>query len=304
MREKFSLRVKRDIRNNWSLYLLIVPVVAFYLIFAYKPMYGALIAFQDYKPARGFGEEWVGFENFTKFFNSYYFTRLFKNTFLISFYTLIFSFPSSIILALLLNEVKNTRFKKVSQMFMHLPHFVSLVVVCGLVKEFCYSDGLFIDLLEKFGFARTNLLQIPQYYKPIYIISEIWKNIGWNSLIYVAALGGVDAELYDAASVDGAGKWKKTIHVTVPGILPTIVVMLILNIGKMMSLGYEKTLLLYNNAVLESADIISTYVYRRGLENADWSYSAAVGLFNSVINVILVLSANHISKRVTENSLW
>lgn len=304
MKKNFTWRVRKDLRKNWSLYLLVLPVIAFYLIFSYKPMYGALIAFQNYRPARGFGEEWVGLEHFMRFFQSHYFGRLLKNTFLISLYTLIFAFPSSIFLALLLNEVPSKRFKNISQMFMHLPHFVSMVVVCGLVKEFCYSDGLIADLLEGLGVTRNNLLLKPELYRPIYVISEIWKGLGWNSLIYIAALGAVDPELYDAASIDGAGRWKKMIHVTFPGILPTIVVMLILNVGRMMSVGYEKTLLLYNDAVLDTADIISTYVYRYGIENMDYSYSTAVGLFNSVINVVLVLATNYISKKVSANSLW
>lgn len=308
MKKNFGLPLKRDIKRdiklNWTLYLLILPIVIFYLLFMYKPMYGALIAFQDYRPAKGFGAEWVGLEQFIKFFQSPYFWRLIRNTFMISFLELIFAFPASIILALLLNEVKSNRFKKVSQMIMHLPHFVSLVVVCGLVKQFCMSDGLLNDILVQMGLERTAILQRPELYKGIYVISEIWKNLGWNSLIYVAALTGVDAELYDAASVDGAGKWKQTLHVTLPGITPTIVVMLILNVGRMMSIGYEKTLLLYNEAIYETSDIISAYVYRYGLVKQDWSYSTAVGLFNSVINVVLVVMANKISKKVTENSLW
>lgn len=304
MKRDFRVRVRKDWKLNWSLYLLIFPVVLWYVLFCYKPMYGALIAFQDYRPARGFGEEWVGFEHFARFFKSPYFWRLVRNTFMISFLQLIFAFPASIILALLLNEVKSVRYKSISQMLMHLPHFISLVVVCGLVKQFCMSDGLINDLMVQMGLERTALLNKPELYRPIYIISEVWKDVGWNSLIYVAALAGVDAELYDAASVDGAGKWRQTIHVTLPGIAPTIVVMLILNVGRMMSIGYEKTLLLYNEAIYETSDIISAYVYRIGLVDHDWSYSTAVGLFNSVINVVMVVTANWISKKVTENSLW
>ena len=304
MKEKFNVRLCVDLRRNWSLYLLILPVVIIYLLFCYKPMYGALIAFQDYRPARGFGEEWVGFKHFVDFFSSPYLGRLIRNTFLISLLELIFGFPAAIGLALLLNEAKNSKFKKISQMVMHLPHFVSLVVVCGLVKQFCLSDGLINDIMSIFGMERFSLLQKEELYRPIYVISGIWKDLGWNSLIYVAALSGVDAELYDAASVDGAGKWMQTLHVTVPGILPTIVVMLILNVGRMMSVGYENTLLLYNETIYETADIISAYVYRYGLVSQDWSYSTAVGLFNSVVNVFLVVTANYISKKVTETSLW
>jgi len=305
MKERFGLSYwKKDFRRNWSLYLLVLPVIVYYVLFYYKPMYGALIAFQDYRPAKGFGEEWVGFKHFIDFFESPYFWRLIRNTFMISFLQLIFAFPASIVLALLLNEVKSNKFKKTSQMIMHLPHFVSIVVVCGLVKQFCMADGVINDFLVQIGYQRKSLLLNPDYYRPIYIISEIWKDLGWNSLIYVAALAGVDPQLYDAASVDGAGKWKQTLHVTLPGIAPTIVIMFILNVGRMMSVGYEKTLLLYNEAIYETSDIISTYVYRYGLIDKDWSYSTAVGLFNSVINVILVITANKISKKVTSNSLW
>ena len=304
MKHDFCSRFKRDMKLNWSLYLLILPVVAIYILFSYKPMYGALIAFQNYKPTKGFGAEWVGFKHFIKFFQSPYAWRLIRNTFLISFLELLFAFPASIILALLINELRNERFKRLSQMAFHLPHFISLVVVCGLVKEFCMSDGLINDILVSLGAKRENLLQRPELYRTIYVLSEIWKNLGWNSLIYVAALSGVDANLYDAASIDGAGKWQQTLHVTIPSITPTIEVMLILNMGRMMSLGYEKTLLLYNETIYETADIISSYIYRYGLVNQNWSYSTAIGLFNSVINVILVLTANRISRKVTENSLW
>ncbi len=304
MKDGFGIRLKRDMKLNWTLYLLILPVLAFYILFCYKPMYGALIAFQNYKPAKGFGYEWVGFKHFIKFFNSPYAWRLIRNTFMLSFLELLFSFPASIILALLINELRRERFKRITQMAMHLPHFVSMVVVCGLVKQFCMSDGLITDIMVAFGAKRVNLLQRPELYRTIYVASEIWKDLGWNSLIYVAALSGVDATLYDAASVDGANKWQKTLHVTLPGITPTIVVMLILNVGRMMSLGYEKTLLLYNETIFETADILSSYIYRYGLVEHNWSYSTAIGLFNSVVNVILVLTANKISKKVTENSLW
>ena len=189
-------------------------------------------------------------------------------------------------------------------MTMHLPHFVSMVVVCGLVKQFCMSNGLITDITVFFGAKRVNLLQRPELYRAIYVASEIWKDLGWNSLIYVAALSGVDATLYEAARVDGANKWQQTLHVTLPGILPTIVVMLILNVGRMMSLGYEKTLLLYNETIYDTADILSSYIYRYGLERQNWSYSTAIGLFNSLVNVALVLTANWVSKKVTENSLW
>lgn len=304
MKEKRLTVIKKDIKRNWVLYLLVLPVIAYYILFHYKPLYGALIAFQDYRPARGFGEEWVGLKHFIKFFNNPYFGRLLKNTLLISLYDLFWGFPAPIILALLFNEVKSNKFKTITQTFMYLPHFVSIVVVCGMIVQFSLTTGLFNDIVVMFGGEMTPLLQRPELYRTIYVASGVWKSFGWESIIYVAALAGVDTQLYDAAKVDGAGKWKQMLHVTLPGIMPTIVIKLILRIGSMMSLGYEKTLLLYNEATYETADIIASYVYRQGLVNKNYSYAAAVDIFNAVVNIILVVSANKISKKVSETSLW
>lgn len=296
--------LKREFKRNGTLYLMVVPVIVYYCLFAYKPMYGALIAFQDYRPAKGFGAEWVGFKHFIRFFESPYLGRLIRNTVAISGLNLIFGFPIPIILALLMNEVKNKKFKVVSQAIMNLPHFISLVAICGIVKQFCLSDGLFNDIIEALGGERIPLLQSVAHYWTIYVGSGIWQEFGWSSIIYIAALSGVDPQLYDAAAVDGAGRWKQTIHVTIPAITPTIVITLILKIGRLMSLGYEKSLLLYNESIYETADIISTYTYRAGLLNREWSYSTAVGLFNSAINIILVNIANKLSKKLTDSSLW
>ena len=304
MLKKVGIAVKKDIKRNWILYLMLVPVILFYILFMYKPIYGALIAFQDYKPAKGFGVDWVGFKHFIRFFQNPYFGRLIRNTLVINILNLVFGFPAPIILALLLNEVKSKKFKTVTQSSMYLPHFISLVVIIGMVKQFCMSDGLFNDIIVMFGGERIPLLQYPEYYQTIYVASEIWQSIGWNSIIYVAALSGVDSQLYDAAKVDDAGRWKQTLHVTLPSITPTIIVMLILRVGSLMSLGYEKTLLLYNESIFETSDIISSYVYRSGMLNQEWSYSTAVGLFNSFVNIILVISANTISKKVADTSLW
>lgn len=296
--------IKRDIKRNWSMYLLVSPVVIMFFLFCYKPMYGALIAFQDYKPAKGFGADWVGFKHFINFLNNPFFFRLMRNTVALSLLNLLFGFPIPIILALLLNEAKSEKFKTIAQSVMYLPHFISLVVVCGMVKQFCLSRGLINDIIVFFGGERSSLLQNPSLFWAIYTVSEIWKGFGWNSILYVAALSGVDKQLYDAASIDGAGKWKQTLHVTIPGIAPTIIIMLILKIGQLMSIGYEKTILLYNEAIYETADNIAAYVYRYGLENRQYSYSTAVGLFNSFINILLVFIANKISKKVSETSLW
>lgn len=301
----FSNSVKADWKRNKSLYLIVVPVVLFYILFMYKPMYGALIAFQNYVPAKGMaGSKWVGFDQFIKFFNSPYFFRLVRNTLVLSLYSLVFCFPAPIILALLLNEVKNKKFKSVTQTVTYLPHFISMVVAVGIIKEFCLSDGLINNVIEMFGGQSSALLQNPAYYRTIYILSDIWQEVGWGSIIYLAALSGIDSQLYEAASIDGAGKLKQMLHVTIPGIMPTVIIMLILRMGSLMSMGYEKTILLYNPSTYETADIISSYIYRVGLLEQNWSYSTAIGLLNSVINCFMLVAANKLSKKVTENSLW
>ena len=304
MKRNLLSTIKRDLRRNWSLYLVILPVVTFYFFFEYKPMYGALIAFQDYRPAQGFGKNWVGFKHFERFFNNPFFFRLLKNTLTINVTTCLFGFPAPIILALLLNELKSKKFLTISQTIMYLPHFISTVIICSMLLQFSLSDGLFNDILTFFGRPRSSLLQDSKAYVPLYVGSSIWKDFAWNSIIYVAAIAGVDTQLYDAASVDGAGKWKQMIHVTLPAIAPTITIKLILAIGNMMSLGYEKTMLLYNPTIYDVADIISTYVYRYGMEGPQYSYASAVGLFNSTVNIILVTAANKISRKVSETSLW
>ena len=287
------------------MYVLILPVILFYVLFAYKPMYGALIAFKDYRPALGFsGSEWVGLENFKRFFEGIYFERLLRNTVLLSLYNLIFGFPAPIILALMLNEVKSSKFKRLTQTVTYLPHFISMIVVAGMITNFCMTTGLINDIIVFFGGEATPLLQNPKYYRTIYVVSGIWQQIGWGSIVYLSALAGVDSQLYEAAAIDGAGKWKQMIHVTLPGIAPTVIIMLIMRIGQLMSMGYQKTILLYNAATYETADIIASYVYRVGLLEQEWSYSTAIGLFNAAINLILIVAANKISKKLTQTSLW
>ena len=304
-RSDFLYRVKRDWVRNRSLYLLAIPVLLFYLLFHYKPMYGAIIAFKNYTPALGVeGSPWDGFTHFIRFFNSVYFVRLIKNTLLLSIYNLIFGFPAPIILALLLNEVRSKKFKSLTQTITYLPHFISLIVVTGMLKDFSLTTGLFNDIIELFGGTRTPLLQNPELYRPIYVASSIWQEVGWGSIIYLSALAGVDSQLYEAAQIDGAGKWKQLIHVTLPAIAPTIIIMLILKMGSLMNMGYEKTILLYNASTYETADIISSYIYRIGLLEQNWSYSTAIGLFNSAINFVLLIFTNRLSKRVSETSLW
>ena len=305
MNHGYGYRLKRDFQKNRSLYFMIIPVVLFYILFHYKTMYGAIIAFYNYRPARGLeGSKWVGLDHFIYFFKSPFFMRTLKNTLAISLLNLLFAFPAPIILALLLNEVRNKYFKKVVQTVTYLPHFISSVIICGMLTSFCLSTGLFNDIIELFGGKRIPLLQGTDYYRTIYIASDIWQTIGWSSIIYLAALSGVDKNLYEAAQLDGASKWKQTWNITLPSILPTIMIQLILRIGTLMSIGHEKTLLIYNPTNYAVSDIISTYNFRMGLELGDWSYATAIGLFNSVVNCILLVMSNKLSKKYTENSLW
>lgn len=304
-KNSFPCRLARDLNKNKFRYLIILPVIAYYFIFCYKPMYGAIIAFKDYSPALGIMESpWVGFKHFLAFFDSFYFWRILKNTIVMSLASLIFGFPAPILLALLLNEVTNRHYKKFVQTVSYIPHFISLVVVCSMIKEFTMDSGIINDFLSLFGFDRVTMLNEKQYFVPIYVISNIWQQIGWDSIIYLAALTGVSKELYEAAELDGAGKLKQVFYVTLPGILPTIITMLLLKIGNILNVGYEKVILLYNEATYETADVISSYVYRKGLQEFDWSFSTAVGLFNSVINFTLLIISNKISKKVSETSLW
>ena len=301
----FSRRLKADIRKYWNAYIIVIPVVIYYVLFCYKPMYGILIAFKNFSPAAGIvGSDWVGLQHFKDFFDSYYFTRILKNTVVISLSTLIFEFPTPIILALLLNELKNEKFKRITQTISYLPHFISTVVTCSLIKFFVSENGIITQMFHFFGGRHESMLTIPNYFVPIYVLSNIWSSVGWGSIIYLAALSGIDQELYEAAKIDGAGRWKQTLHVTIPGISGTIVIMFLLRIGNIMNVGHEKILLLYNSGIYETADVISTFVYRMGLQNFQWSYSAAVGLFNSVINFIIIIVFNKLSKKITEISLW
>lgn len=301
----FSERAKRDFIKNKEIYFLAIPVIAFYIIFHYAPMYGALIAFKNYTPSKGvMGSSWVGLRNFKEFFSSYYFWRLVKNTLFISLNSIIFGFPAPIILALLINELRTKWFTKIVQTITYLPHFISLVVICGMIKDFTSDTGIINYIMSFFGGQNYNLLNYPKFFVPIYITSDIWQGIGWGSIIYLAALMGIDQEQYEAASIDGAGKWKQTLHITLPGILPTITIMLILRLGNILNVGFEKIILLYNPAIYETSDVISTYVYRKGLQEFNWSFSSAVGLFNSVINFIFLVSSNWLSKKFNETSLW
>ena len=294
-----------DIRKNKGLYIILIPVLAFFIIFAYLPMFGLIMAFEDYTPKGGFfGSKFVGFKHFIDFFSSVYFGRLIRNTLLISVLNLIFGFPAPIIFALLLNEVGNKAFKKAIQTVSYLPYFISLVIVCGLVADFTASDGPITELIVSLGGKRMNYLGQPEYFRPIYILSDMWQGIGFSSIIYLAALSGIDQELYEAAQLDGAGKIRQLIHITLPGISTTIITLLILRMGTMFAVGYEKIILLYSTNTYETADVISSYVYRKGLQEFNYSYSAAVGLFNSIINTVLLVISNALSRKFTETSLF
>ena len=297
--------LRKDFARNRTIYLMAVPVVAFFLVFYYIPMFGLVISFKRFTPALGvFGSPWVGFKYFEDFFQSYFAVRIIRNTILLSVLSLIWGFPAPIILALLINEVRSTPFKRSVQSLTYLPHFISLVVVCGLLLEFSQSSGLFNDVRGWFGGEPISFFQDPRFFRSFYIGSDIWQEIGWGSIIYLAALSAIDPQLYEAATIDGAGRFRQLRHITLPSIAPTIVVLLILRMGNLMTVGHEKIILLYNPTIYETADVISTFVYRKGLLEFSWSYGAAVGLFNSVINLALVVMANWISRRVNETSLW
>jgi len=264
-----------------------------------------VIAFKNYSPSKGILESpWIGFEHFKTFFSSYYFRRIVRNTLLINLYDIIFGFPAPIIFALLLNEIRNSLFKRSIQTITYIPHFISVVVICGMIVDFLSMKGLVNNIIEFFGGKPIQFLIEPKWFRAIYVGSGIWQNLGWGSIVYLSALTGINPNLYEAARIDGAGRFKQVIHITLPGIAPTIIILLILRIGNMMSLGFEKIILLYNPNTYETADVISSYVYRKGLLEMNYSYSAAVGLFNSVVNFILLVSANKLSRTVTETSLW
>ena len=304
-KQPLAQRVKKEVQRSWPMYVMLLPAIILALIFCYAPMGGLVMAFQNYKPWLGItGSEFVGLDNFKQIFEFKESYQAIINTFIIAVSKMVLGLIFPIIVALLLNEVHCKKYKSVAQTLSYLPHFVSMVVTAGIIKEFCMSDGLLNDIIVLFGGSRSALLQRPELYRTIYIVSDIWQEIGWGSIIYLAALAGIDQQLYEAAEIDGAGKWQQTLNVTIPGITPTIITMFILRVGNLMSMGYEKTILLYSSATYETADIISSYIYRVGLQEQSWSYSTAIGLFNSVINCILLVVTNKISKRVAATSLW
>jgi putative aldouronate transport system permease protein len=296
----------RLIKRDQLLLLMLLPGILYFIVFKYAPMYGIVIAFQKYNLYKGvFHSEWVGFKYFIEFFQGPDIWNLIRNTLLINVYLLLFTFPAPVMLALAFNELKNASFKKIGQTISFLPHFISTVVITGLVVNFLSpSSGIINKFLSAINLEPITFLIIPEYFRTIFVSMAIWKGIGWGTIIYLAAISGINPELYEASSIDGASKLKKAWHVTLPGILPIIMILLILQLGDILSVGAESIILLYNPVTYKTADVLSTFVYRRGLVSGDFSFAAAVDLFNSAVGIVLVFTANKISKKLTETSLW
>ena len=300
-----GLKLKKDWSKYKTLYFLFIPVLVYYIVFQYGSMFGLIIAFENYKPRLGFFKSpFVGLTHFKNFINDYYFKRTLMNTIRISVTNLIFTFPCPIILAIFISELRSKTYSKAVQTITYIPHFVSIVVVTSIVMDLTGRNGAITQFLAKFGFEPVTMLNEPKYFLPLYIISNIWQNIGWNSIVYLAALLAIDAQLYEAARIDGAGKLRQLWSITLPSLLPTIIIMLILQVGKMFNVGYEKIILMYNPMTYEVADVINSYVYREGLLNLNYSYAAAVGMFNSIVSFILVWTTNKISNKLTGSGLW
>jgi putative aldouronate transport system permease protein len=296
---------RRALRRDWQLYSLALLPLLFFLIFRYAPMLGNIIAFRKFEPGGDiFGEEWVGLRYVRMFLNDPTFWNVFTNTLVLGGLTLLFCFPLPIVLALLLNEVRNRKMKRFLQSVSYLPHFLSIVVVAGIVMQFLSLDGPVNQILQMAGGEPISFMQRPEWFRTIYVSSEIWQTVGWGTILYLAALTTIDEQLYEAARIDGASRWRQIWHVTLPGIRPTAVTLLILNIGTFMAVGFEKVLLLYNPLTYPTGDVISTYVYRMGVQSSNMSYAAAIGLFEALIGLTLIISANVISKRTVGTSLW
>ncbi|MGE7624962.1 ABC transporter permease [Viridibacillus sp. NPDC096237] len=304
---KKSARIewKKSFKKNWELYLLLAPVILYFVVFHYFPLYGLQIAFKDFIATKGImGSPWVGFKHFERFFDSYYFWRLIKNTVGIGLFTLVVSFPVPIILALMLNEVKSLRYKKFVQTVIYAPHFLSTVVVVGMLLLFLKPEGLVNQVITLFGGNSIDFITEPGWFKSLFVVSDVWQTMGWSSIIYIAALAAVDPAQHEAAMIDGASKFQRIIHINIPAIMPTIVILFILNAGSVMAVGFEKVYLMQNDLNMSTSDVISTFVYRSGILEAQYSFSAAVGLFNSLINFIMLIMVNQIAKKVNETSLW
>ncbi|MBM7599997.1 putative aldouronate transport system permease protein [Virgibacillus halotolerans] len=296
----------RKILQNWQLYIFILPAFLYFFIFHYIPMYGVQIAFKDFIPSKGiWGSEWVGLEHFKRFFDSYYFWDLIKNTLGISVYELVVGFPLPIILALAINEAKDGLYKKTVQTVTYAPHFISVVVMAGMIIAFLSpATGIINHGLGLLGIDPIPFMSDPKWFKTVYVFSGVWQSTGWGTIIYLAALSGVDPQHHEAAIVDGATRLQRIWYINIPALVPTMVILLIMNVGNIMALGFEKILLLQNPLNMESSNVIATFVYQAGLLDAQYSFAAAVGLFNSVINAILLITVNQIAKKTSETSLW
>lgn len=297
--------LQKSFRKNWDLYLLIFPVIAYFIVFHYVPMYGVQIAFKDFIATLGIWDSpWVGMKHFERFFNSYYFWRLIKNTLIIGIYTLAVAFPIPIIIALMLNEVRNSKFKKFVQTVIYAPHFLSTVVVVGMLILFLKPDGLINQIIILVGGKPIAFMSEPSWFKTLYVFSDVWQTMGWSSIIYLSALTAVDYSLHESAMIDGASRFQRIWHINIPTIMPTIIILFILNAGSVMSVGFEKVFLMQNTLNMSTSDVISTFVYRSGIEQAEYSFSAAVGLFNSIINFIMLVMVNFFAKKINQTSLW
>ena len=297
--------MSKHIKKEWRLYSFLIIPILYFVIFKYIPMFGNIIAFRKYSGGVNiFGEKWVGLRYFKQFLRDPSFWRAFRNTLFLSVSYLIVRFPLTLIFALLLNEIRNIKWKKFVQTVSYLPHFISMVIIAGMIKEVVSLSGPINTLLSSFGMEKISFIQEASWFPPIYIISGIWQALGWGTILYLAAMTGINTELYEAAKVDGANRFRQALHVTIPGILPTIVTLLILDIGGIMGSNFEKIILLYLPSTYETADVISTLVYRMGISGGNFSYATAVGLFEGVIGLILVTTANFVSKKITESSLW
>ncbi len=296
----------RRIVENRQMYLFLILPLIWLIIFKYGPMYGAQIAFKNYRPADGIWDsQFVGLEQFRKFFDSVYFSRTVGNTVVLSLYSIVVGFPIPIIFALLLNSVRSKKWKSAIENVTYMPHFISVVVVCGMLVQFCSTQGLFNSILTFFtGKEGKNLLMQSGWFRPIYIGSGIWKGIGWNSILYIAAIHGIDQSQYEAAKIDGAGRFAQAIFITIPCMAPTIIIKLIFHMGDMMSIGFEKVFLLQNDATLQVSEVISTYTYKTGLKGMKYSLSTAINLFDTVINLVLLLTANALARKFSETSLF
>ena len=304
-REPFLVRWKKNYRVNKYIYLMLIPVVLFYVIFHYIPMGGAVIAFQNYSPARGIrGSTWVGMAHFRDFLGGPFAWRLIRNTLLINVYAIAFGFPAPILLALMINELRAKIFKKTMQTISYMPHFISLVVISGLLLDFARTGGLFNDIIVFFGGERSSLFARAELFRMLFTASGIWMTIGWSSIIYLATLSTVDPTLHEAAAMDGASRFKRMIHVSFPALVPVIIITLILRVGFILHQGFERVFLLYSPIIFETADVIATFVYRRGLLDMNFSFGAAVGIFNSAVNLVVLFAANYICRHAFKESLW